>query len=1608
MKRFRVPVLNRNSLNHYIGRLPKRFMAWVLRLAFMGARFSRTRQAGFVLPTTVMLLLVLTLTVGGLSFRSFNRAAQTIAYREQQQIDNFAAPAVDRAKAKIEYLFTKDPEVINKRPPSSSDLINSLLKYSRPLADGGYGQTWGAANQANDDPYTLPDETQLDINNDGNPDPAWSFESRDGNTIVYSLLTSHEARDTDGDIIQDSDGNELTLTSNQVDEKADNLVTRNGPINTQKSIDGCPVSTLAGDGWQDAGGSLQKVFQIDILNIANPKTLNRTVSSAEYQQVRTIPKGNVYGAWFRYDMEIFPGGDFRWNGAMHSESNIIAFENLEAYLVSSPESCVFSTDASEITLSVSGYDTDGDGTDDQFFQGHLISGASRDNDFGGNTEFHKENNATPTNPGKNDLQNNTDSVDENGGTDVTDVSVDPVLILTEDITVNLDETTWDPETAKDALEPNPLEPNDQVQLLSDSSRVRVFPDAARPFVDDGFRADNRYGPKPRYDSENSLSQANGVYLSTPHQIGDEINDNSVLASDNAAEQEYGLDGYWERRSISQGLRVVVGQRLELGNQFGWEADDPLYPPTTVQNLTRSGGDIEKQPAQAKQQKSLRDNLAAVQGMVVYHYTEDNGDLPYICSASTVHPGTLDTLINSRTFTKYPETDDWKIDFLTGTGTNGWEFNFSGFDSNGNGDITDEFADDKPMGKALRNLAYFAGDPQGGAPSFPPVQGEAGAADEFVHPYPYLSMWGDFSVLRRIFDDYTVNTDAQYDGLSPADQSTLHSAACTLGMLAYNLNSLQLEFDNIPANGSAGLNALGVQLAKLMDGNVSNGEIGEDTTTNLCTTSLGSTGCPPSPYDPSYYTQFTKEAWLNALENDGALGANLDTAIARAEVIGRLQQVLRDRTMGFIPAGTSRGIASGTAHYNPATGTYTYQGSGGTFAGEIFGVGCDPTGFATTGGNSENAQLGLTMAFCSISEGPKYPILHYLFPVTDHDYLDLDNPTYRQPYRDNFYPTAVTTTAEELLNEGGTVSPFVVEVDEKGTTGSLANAADDEIIGGVNDDDSTIFTTVGPDTIALVPRTSLANFRQPISAGTGLSTRDDLQTNAIDADGTITELAFLDKAMMDGRELLNIRVLDLDIDKLTDITADARSYFTVGTDQIAWIPEDDGIFYAAREDAVREDNIVRPRQADWATCKDFANLQDNGQNCPMDIVPNGPNQQGTYDPPLADNLISPKPVDMYADPDRRPYGFRLINGSIIHRSSDDKAAGVTFVTDNPAYIYGDFNLHQDTSGNILEEFEEQLGTDFATGAGNPFNDFYSRTTLDQDFAQGGQDLWRPAEIFADAVSILSSEFRDGYVEDAYIYETDGSTTTIGANSAQSSYLNSDRPLRDDDAKWEPSHWQREDLADEQGDSDVSLPIRFNRNGIAAKAQTEGDLSSAYAEFPTTFNGGRANHILFSDESSRQENLIPAADNTRVNALLVSGIVPLRSGQNYGGLHNFPRLLEYWPGKNLFISGGFFQLNFSTQATAPFDQDSWEPGATPISTGGNNVYNGFYGAATRIWGYDVGFQYTSVAPIARRFVALGRPRSEFYRELPLQDEYIANLCTAEDSTGAPVLGADVGCQ
>ena len=503
---------------------------------------------------------------------------------------------------------------------------------------------------------------------------------------------------------------------------------------------------------------------------------------------------------------------------------------------------------------------------------------------------------------------------------------------------------------------------------------------------------------------------------------------------------------------------------------------------------------------------------------------------------------------------------------------------------------------------------------------------------------------------------------------------------------------------------------------------------------------------------------------------------------------------------------------------------------------------------------------------------------------------------------------------------------------------------------------------------------------------------------------LKEVALLDKAMFEPRENMSIRVLDFDVDKL--------SKNRNGTGD-KWIAETDGIVYAFREDAVREDSIVRPKASGvtWDNCDEWNEshasygdvLSLGRRNCRMRAIAAYPYLQ---DPPLKDgNRISTKPVDFYADPDRRPNGFRLVNGVSLNRAADVQS-GMTFVSDNSVYVKGDFNLHKRFSqpgvcADLLEEFDKRLDHDCD---GIESVDFYNGRTGDDGtpvsargfnydkFAEPSFDSWRPVEIVGDAVGILSGRFRDGNIQDGFVINRQRSRRTgepsYGGNSARgngiSSYMNQNRVKCGDDTNCTmpaKSAWKHAKSGDE------TTPIVIDRNGQIIQ-------QSISTLFPNGVPFARENLLQFVDKRDRWNDKrgadVELPSQTVVNAVFISGIVPSQIGQSYGGLHNFPRLSEWWQSINLSISGGFFQLSFSTSATAPFDADAWEPGATPTTESDRISY---YGAADRSWGYDVGLQYAPAGPIARRFVSIGQPRSEFYRELPVEDPYVVNLRCAK---------------
>jgi hypothetical protein len=239
---------------------------------------------------------------------------------------------------------------------------------------------------------------------------------------------------------------------------------------------------------------------------------------------------------------------------------------------------------------------------------------------------------------------------------------------------------------------------------------------------------------------------------------------------------------------------------------------------------------------------------------------------------------------------------------------------------------------------------------------------------------------------------------------------------------------------------------------------------------------------------------------------------------------------------------------------------------------------------------------------------------------------------------------------------------------------------------------------------------------------------------------------------------------------------------------------------------------------------------------------------------------------------------------------------------------------------------------------------------------------------------------------------------GANGF-TTFLNQNRPSTSASLNSTGYAWMRENPAD------IFSPVKISRNGSgltlppldnppSPSPPTRYNPPSFTTNNPATEPSKPRRPVLYTSNPVNGAfynitNGRPAqsAQDTRVNTIIVSGLVPSRQNQSYGGLHNFPRFLERWT--RLWFSGAFLQLNFSNYATAPFDQQVWEPGQNP--TPGNEQI-AYYSPPQRLWGYDVALQLAPAGPAAARFVTPSRDRNEFYSEPPANDPYIRNLCRA----------------
>lgn len=1635
----------------------------------------RLGRSGFVLPTAVLVVLVLTMTVGALTMRTLNRTTQVAGERQDVQVLNAATPALDRAKAKLEYLFSRDPRFPNGVP--GEDRLRELM-LNADLEDGVA------------DPFTLGDEERIDLDGDGTVDNAWYFQPSPNSIVAYSVLMQ---RPTDAQL-------------NQTDaQKAAALVTRNRPLNTtdESGICSAALGDVAGGGaeagWDPITSAvLRKNVQIDAFVFEN-RGGGQALATIDLIQERELARGNKWGAWFRNDLEVFPGPAFRWNGAIHTEGSMIVGDSsmFQAYLVSAPSSCIYTASSSEITVTQ--LDNEAGSVDGPIaFQGQFINGTMKTNAFSGSSTYHvyrqppedpvTAGDAAP--PAQNVIMNTDRDSVAGGVTAVNPLALNPVLLQTQDISRARSATN--PSNSGDTVR----DPDWDNQFYVQRSRLFNAPEP-KPYVDDTYRADDRYGPKPVYDRNLDNPDPN-LIVPSGSVVGDQIDAANVVLTRNnppanEPKEQLGLDGYWERRARQEGLRILVGERLEIGK--------PLDPPNTYTTAPRRGNEY-------YQHRALRDDLAAVQSTAIYHYkaagttvnsgiatpltptypgNTTGGFAPVACLATTYHGGTSQSALRSVSFNQYAGVTGAPaqfLDFFTGRGTDGWEY-------------TPVDPADANMQSALANLVAYSADSSPALGAFPPRQ-QAGV----THPNPAEIRSGDFTNLARALDT-TLGND------SLADLSYQQTAACTLGMLADSVNKLQ-DADFYTNLDAGQLGTLNTDLGNLSDLNLANGEV--DVFRETATTSRvqlirdGFGEAAPLTMRGGYVPA---DSYVTGLIPNGSWAARPlqeltgDINAKLARLVALREQVMFDLDPGAYTCGipgtypllqarfcldlTRRGVTTSEAFVTPAANgtdsvsvpiedpaSYDFLLSSADVGAPVYVSGAGQlTLTAVTINNGRVARVTLTNPdpltdpdlAGNAPEGTTIPAgaaisltLHTATGTVSDDNNIADPPILDRTTPANSstiggleigtMTLAVNDIVELRSAAGPLFGRFLVTAFNGGANnevdlrylGGFDPAAGDDIdagstivrLGSVTEPLAGTFntvikypalaaifngpTTVAPSAIAATPKTDVggaSGFIVPTSAATGNTTGFPNRFNQIiDFAGAAHNIAFLDTSIFNGREEMEARVMDLDIDLLRTTA--------IGGD--TWLPMG-GIVYAAREDAVREDGIARP-----------AVTGSNWMN---------PDPDGPHDPALvAPFNISIKPVDFFGDPMRRPNGFRFLNGVRVDRAgltTVQNIHGMSFISDNSAYIQGDFNWHSTNgttnNGNRLEEFTALLPNNFGPAQ------FYGRTTLDARFARPETDTWRPVELLADGISVISDNFCPGSANDYFAEAYNNTIVDLGAvspenvvsnypnndtangervnnnnaanriyrrcggasNNLRTSYLNANRPRDNQNPATTPAVgndniWLRENPFD------PSTPVFVNRNGTP---QVINYLTGQQGNYP----GVSANTAYYPFTQNRS---LATPTATRINAVIVSGTVPSRPRQSYGGMHNFPRFLENWGGNNLWIHGAFLQLNFSTQATGPFDQDEWEMPATAIAA--DTAFNAqapnqeiirYYGAPPRLWGYDPGLQLAPAGPVANRFISVGRARSEYFTELPADDPYILNLRCAERDGGGTIDPSVTGC-
>jgi len=315
----------------------KGLVNWLLRVLMrLWRNPSRLTQQGFVLPTVVMVMLVVTLLTTAIVFRSFDRAKNASNFRVNQAVLNAATPAIDRAKAKIEALFS-DQNLPRGTPSELS--IEDVLNNAK---------------------YNLGDENRIQLENGGATlTTAWRFPVDTDNNGLFDSISLY------GIYFRNPD------TSS---EKRTPLDARTPPMVEGETNAACAdavgtsASLVGTQGWYKVKGDLKKAFFVYVAtvpitdnteitglpNIENYSKGNKGFSALEYQQdIARIPLSNN-AIVYEDDLEMASGPNFNINGRIFTNSNLLPRETGTGETVflqvSAPASCFYEAENGKIVV----------------------------------------------------------------------------------------------------------------------------------------------------------------------------------------------------------------------------------------------------------------------------------------------------------------------------------------------------------------------------------------------------------------------------------------------------------------------------------------------------------------------------------------------------------------------------------------------------------------------------------------------------------------------------------------------------------------------------------------------------------------------------------------------------------------------------------------------------------------------------------------------------------------------------------------------------------------------------------------------------------------------------------------------------------------------------------------------------------------------------------------------------------------------------------------------------------------------------------------------------------------------------------------------------------